>query len=84
MEAACSSREWQTQWRVSSYGGSREQCDWVATLMREGVRYCIGQSVETYRVSMATWRSLGPMNRSDAIDPPIWSVSDSFTLRCDA
>ncbi len=77
-------RAWETQWRVSSYGGSREQCDWVATLMREGVDDCIGQVFGAYRVSMASWRSLGSMNRSDAIDPPLWSVSDSFTLRCDA
>lgn len=77
-------RSWETQWRVSSYGGSRVQCDWVATLMREGVDDCIGQEFGGYRVSTAMWRSLGPMNRSDAVDPPMWNVSDSFTLRCDA
>lgn len=77
-------RSWGTQWRVSSYGGSREQCDWVATLMRAAVGDCIGQQAGAYRVAMASWRSLGPMMRSDAIDPPMWSVSDAFTLRCDA
>lgn len=77
-------RAWNTTWRVSSFGGSREQCDWIAALMREGLDDCIGQEFGAYRVSMASWVSLGAMTRSDAIDPPMWTVSDTFTLRCDA
>lgn len=77
-------RSWDTSWRVSSFGGSREQCDWVAALLREGVDDCIGQEFGEYRVSMASWRSLGAMTRNDSIDPPMWSVSDLFSLRADS
>ena len=77
-------RAWETTWRVSSYGGAREQCDWVARLMRNGVNDCLGQVFGQYRVSAARWRSLGPMTRSDQVEPPMWSVSDTFILRCDA
>jgi hypothetical protein len=77
-------RAWETSWRVSSYGGSREQCDWVAALLRDAVGGCINQRFDSYKVSMAQWRSLGAMTRDDSIDPPMWSVSDTFTLRCDA
>ena len=77
-------RAWTTEWRVTSFGGSREQCDWMASAAREGVDDCIGQDFDAYRVSMAQWRALGGMMRDDSIDPPMWSVSDTFTLRCDA
>jgi len=77
-------RSWETGWRLSSFGGSREQCDWVAALVRNALDDCIGQEFGAYRVTMAQWRSLGPMTRNDSVDPPMWSVSDTFTLRCDA
>ena len=77
-------RAWTTSWRVSSYGGSREQCDWMATAARDGVFPCIGRLFGAYRVSMASWGSLGPMTRNDSVDPPMWSVTDMFILRCDA
>jgi hypothetical protein len=77
-------RSWSTNWRVSSFGGSREQCDWMATLAREGLDDCLGQQFGAYTVTMATWGSLGAMTRNDGIDPPMWSVTDTFSLRCDA
>lgn len=76
-------RSWTTNWRISHFGGSREQADWIALKMRESLDDCIGQEFGTYRVTMATWGSLGAMTRNDAIDPPMWSASDSFSLRCD-
>jgi hypothetical protein len=77
-------RSWSTSWRMSSYGGSREQCDWMAAAARDEVPHCIGQKFYGYRVGMASWGSLGPMTRNDSVDPPMWSVTDMFTLRCDA
>lgn len=77
-------RTWDTTWRLSCYGGSREQCDWVAALVRAGVEDCLNQEFGAYRVSYAWWRSLGSMTRSDVTDPPMWSVTDAFVLRCDS
>jgi hypothetical protein len=77
-------RSWNTTWRLGHYGGSREQVDWVATLLRQAVNDCIGQEFGSYRVTMAQWLSLGSMTRNDSTDPPMWSVSDAFSLRCDA
>ena len=77
-------RSWETSWRLSSYGGAREQCDWVAALLRGALADCIGEVFGSYKISMAQWRSLGGMTRNDSIDPPMWSVSDTFILRCDA
>lgn len=77
-------RSWTTTWRMSSYGGAREQCDWMATLARQAVDKIIKQAAGGYEVTMVMWGSLGPMTRNDAIDPPMWAVSDTFSLRCDA
>lgn len=77
-------RSWDASWRLSSFGGSRSQCDWVATRLRLAAAGCIGVRFGDFRVSMLSWRSLGAMVRSDAVDPPMWSVVDAFSVRADS
>lgn len=77
-------RAWTTNWRLSYYGGARQQCDWVATRIRDTLDNAIGQEFGIYKVTGVSWRSLGAMERHDEIDPPLWSMTDSFTLSCDA
>ena len=77
-------RAWTTNWRLSYYGGARNQCDWVAARIRDELDNAIGQEFGIYKVTGVGWRSLGAMERNDAIDPPLWSVTDTFILSCDA
>lgn len=77
-------RAWMTNWRISYYGGSRQQCDWVAAKFRDTLDNAIGQEFGIYKVTAAGWKSLGSMERHDDIDPPMWSSTDTFTLSCDA
>lgn len=77
-------RAWTTTWRLSCYGGSRQQCDWAAARVRDSLDNALGQEFGIYKVTMANWRALGAMERHDEIDPPLWSVTDTFTLSCDA
>lgn len=77
-------RAWMTTWRLSYYGASRQQCDWVATQIRNELDNAIGQEFGLYKVTGVSWRGLGPMERMDEIDPPLWATTDTFTLSCDA
>lgn len=77
-------RAWVTNWRISYYGGSRQQCDWVAAKFRDTLDNAIGQEFGLYKVTMANWKALGGLERSDQVDPPMWSATDTFTLNCDA
>ena len=77
-------RAWTTNWRLSYYGGARNQCDWVAARIRDELDNAIGQEFGIYKVTGASWRSLGAIERRDDIDPPMWSMTDTFTLSCDA
>lgn len=79
-------RSWELSWRLGAYGGSRAQCDRVAGVLRGSLEGVLGLVFgdPAYRVTGLSWRSLGPMTRNDSIDPPMWSVLDSFSVRCDA
>ena len=77
-------RAWTTTWRLSYYGAARQQCDWVATQIRDTLDNAIGQEFGLYKVTGVSWRSLGSMDRLDEIDPPLWTMTDTFTLSCDA
>jgi len=37
-----------------------------------------------YTVMGASLRTVGPMERRDETDPPLWSVRDTLVLYCDA
>jgi len=72
---------------LSHFGGSRVQCDWVGTRFRDVVGTLIGLRFgkdSSFRVSTCKWRALGGVERSDQVDPPMWSATDTFTLLCDA
>lgn len=77
-------KSWDVSYKLSTFGGSREQCDWAAYRLRDTLGDCVGQEFGEYLVQMASWRQLGPLIRNDSVDPPMWSVSDLFVLRCSA
>ena len=73
------------------FGGSRKQCDWMATQARSALFHVIrevfgdpkGDPTKYWAVMGLTWGSLGALTRVDATDPPFWQVADTFTLNCD-
>lgn len=77
-------RAWNLSWRLSHYGASRAQCDFVATRVREAVAALMGSTIAGYRVNGGRWPGLGAMSRDDSINPPLWSVSDTLILMVDA
>ena len=72
---------WAVSLSLRSFGGSRKQCDWMATLART----CISTIYHTdfgqgWQIIGVEWGSLGPVSRIDATAPAFWQVFDNLTL----
>lgn len=77
-------RSWQATLRLTHYGASRGQCDYVALLVRSAVQDLLLEQLGAYRVTGARWGGLGSMTRDDSVNPALWSVSDSLILMLDS
>ena len=84
MTYAESIRAWTTTWRITHFGATRSQCDWTAGQVRAAVAKAMKQTAAGYTITSARWVGLGALVRDDAINPPLWSVADSFVLHLDA
>lgn len=72
--------DWGVGFSLRSYGGSRKQCDWMATLSRRAVAGVASLAVGEWRVIGVEWGTLGPVSRVDATSPPFWQSFDSVSL----
>ena len=77
-------RGWSVNFDLSYFGGSRKQCDWVATQFRDKYGVLMRKKFGDYTVMGASLRTIGVMERRDDIDPPLWYVTDRIVLYCDA
>ena len=86
LDIANSVPAWGVGFSLRSFGGSRAQCDWIATQSRralEGIkRSTFGDPVA--KVINVQWVTLGPVARNDSTAPPSWGVFDTVTLVCDS
>jgi hypothetical protein len=74
--------EWQTNWMLRHYGGSRQQVDWVADQVRASVVGVLKETfgTEPFKVIGVIWSQLGGVSRNDQVDPPYWQAQDVFAL----
>lgn len=72
--------DWAVGYSIRSFGGSRKQCDWMATLCRRSMASMVRMDVGGWSVIGIEWGSWGPVSRSDATSPPFWQVFDTVTL----
>jgi len=77
-------KSWQVTFRLTHYGASRAQTDFVATKVRGAVSGFMRQRAGGFEVTGARWAGLGSMTRDDSINPPLWSVSDTLILMLDS
>lgn len=77
-------RSWMLTVRLTHYGASRAQADFVATKVRGAVGDLMRESLDGFTVSGGRWPGLGAMVRDDSINPALWSVSDTLILMLDS
>jgi hypothetical protein len=77
---------WAVGFSLRSHGGSRQQCDWMARVARDGIAGLKGTKFgePIWKIINVEWMGLGPMLRNDATAPASWSVNDTVTLVCDS
>jgi hypothetical protein len=76
---------WAVNWSLRSFGGSRAQCDQMATAARQavaGFTHTKFGDVPRWVVAGTEWPALGPVTRVDATKPAFWQVFDTVTLLC--
>jgi len=69
---------------LRAHGGSRSQCDWMATVLRSSIEGLSHQTfgADPWKIINIEWPTLGPVSRVDAVAPPFWQVFDTFNLIC--
>jgi hypothetical protein len=72
--------QWAVSYSLRSFGGSRKQCDWMATLSRKSINGIVTTQVAEWSVIGLEWGSLGPVSRVDSTAPPFWQVYDNVSL----
>lgn len=81
---------WEATYRLHGHGGSRSQADWIAHMGRTA---CVGMTglffgddnvgdLNSYRIIATDLKSVSPTTRNMSVDPPIWTVVDTFTFVC--
>lgn len=74
---------WAVAFSPRSYGGSRAQCDLMATAVRSCAESMAKTVFAGWKVVNVEWGSLGATTRVDATSPPFWQAFDMVTLVCD-
>jgi hypothetical protein len=73
--------EWAVSFSLRSFGGSYDQCEWMAALARNSVSTIAHKTFDTnWSIIGYEWDSLGPVSRLDSTAPPSWQVFDNLTL----
>lgn len=82
--------DWSAQYKLASYGGLRDQVDWVADQARrawyqlprgrQDVGWLIDDARESWKIYDYSIASLGGIDRVDQSNPPTWQLIDSVAL----
>ena len=76
--------DWQCPYTLTSFGVSREQCEWMADLARDAAvtfaREVVMLNGDGYMVQQARATVIGPIQRVDATEPAYYGQTDSVTL----
>ena len=76
--------DWLVPYMVQSFGATRDQCEWLADRVRgewaalELTTQTLG--AHTYQVQQVRVDSIGGINRTDVVDPPVWGQQDQVTV----
>lgn len=84
-DVMCDNPDWLATWSVRYFGGSRSQCDWIASKGRNALpsldRMTFG-GLDVYQVQSRDLVSIGAVTRVDQVDPPYWQCFDTVQLLC--
>lgn len=76
--------DWRMPYSLSSFGVSRQQCEWMADRARYTADGLKGQTLDlttgTFRVQMVAVDAIGGLVRVDATEPPYWGQIDQITI----
>lgn len=76
--------DWQLSYTLTSFGVSREQCEWMADKARDAAvtfeREVVMLNGDSYAVQQARATVIGPVQRVDATEPSFYGQTDSVTL----
>ena len=76
--------DWQLAYTLTSFGVSREQCEWMADKARDAAvtfaREVVMLNGDSYAVQQARATVIGPVQRVDATEPSFYGQTDSVTL----
>ena len=76
--------DWKCSYGITSFGTSREQCEWIADLARSsfyGLKRTTFEGIDsTYTIQQVRIDTIGGIQRTDAIEPPIFGQTDVFTV----
>lgn len=82
---------WEVTYHLHGHGGSRSQADWIAHEGRAATPGMTGMlfgendpsgDQHSYRIIATDLKSVSPTTRNLAVDPPYWTVVDTFTFVC--
>lgn len=76
--------DWHVSYSLSSFGVSRQQCEWMSDKSRLTLIGLKGQTLilgtDSYRVQQVRVDALGGIQRMDATDPPYWGQNDQISI----
>lgn len=81
---ASPSADWQLPYVLTSYGATREQCEWLADRARNAIRSLKDTTMAggdgQYTVIKAGTASIGTVSRQDVTDPPFFAQTDTVVV----
>jgi hypothetical protein len=74
--------DWKASWSLRYFGGSRQQCDWIAGVFRPEIDRLrnLEFGTDVHRILNTDPLVIGAVMRNDQVDPPYWQASDNLTL----
>ena len=76
--------DWQVSYTMTSFGVSRQQCEWMADKARDAAvtfeREVVMLNGDGYAVQQCRATVIGPVQRVDATEPSFYGQTDSVTL----
>lgn len=76
--------DWQLNYSVSSFGTSREQCEWISDKARSAFISLKNTNFDgidsQYRIQQIRTETLGGVIRSDSVEPPLFGQTDVFSV----
>jgi hypothetical protein len=76
--------DWQLGYTITSFGVSREQCEWMADSSRVAAltlaRTTVMLNGDGYAVQQVREQVLGPVQRVDATEPPYFGQTDTLQV----